>query len=178
MGNIKSNIVLIGMPGSGKSTVGIILAKFTAKDFIDTDVLIQLAENRTLQDIVDTDGHMALRVVEERVLLSVNRQNHIIATGGSAAYSSSAMKHLQGDGIIVFLDADLDCLRSRIQNYETRGLAKRPDQSFQDLFNERLALYTRYADITVPCSQLSQEQVCSKILTKIEQYQTQMSRQA
>lgn len=163
----KSNIVLIGMPGSGKSTVGVILAKMTAKDFVDTDVLIQLAENRTLQDIVDNEGHMELRRIEERVLLGVDHTNHIIATGGSAAYSHEAMLHLQRDGLIVFLNADLPCLRSRIQNYETRGLAKRPDQSFQDLFAERYALYTRYADVTIDCSRLSQEQVCQAIIDAV-----------
>ncbi len=163
----KSNIVLIGMPGSGKSTVGIILAKMTARNFVDTDVLIQLAENRTLQEIVDIDGHMELRKIEERVLQGVNHRNHIIATGGSAAYSDKAMTHLKKDGFIVFLNADLPCLRSRIQNYETRGLAKRPDQSFQDLFAERYELYTRYADVTVTCSQLTQEQVCAEIIQAI-----------
>ncbi|WP_419175195.1 shikimate kinase [Desulfosediminicola sp.] len=163
----KSNIVLIGMPGSGKSTVGVILAKMMAKDFVDTDVLIQLEEDKTLQEIVDTEGHMQLRKIEERVLLNVNHQNHIIATGGSAAYSDAAMAHLSENGIIVFLNADLPCLRSRITNYETRGLAKRPEQSFDDLFSERFALYSRYADITVDCSQLTQEQVCEKILNEI-----------
>lgn len=163
----KTNIVLIGMPGSGKSTVGVILAKMMAKNFVDTDVLIQLSEKRTLQNIVDSEGHMALRRIEERVLLSVDHRNHIIATGGSAAYSHLAMSHLQKEGAIVFLNADLQCLRSRIQNYETRGLAKRPDQSFQDLFNERNELYSRYADITVDCSQLSQEQVCYDIIEKV-----------
>lgn len=166
----KSNIVLIGMPGSGKSTVGIILAKQLAKDFVDTDVLIQLEENRTLQDIVDNEGHMALRKIEERILCGVQHKEHIIATGGSAAYSDKAMRHLMKDGIIVFLDADLNCLRSRIENYETRGLAKRPEQSFQELFDERYNLYTRYADITVNCSQLSQEQVCQEIACKIKQH--------
>lgn len=159
----KSNIVLIGMPGSGKSTVGVILAKIMAKNFVDTDVLIQLEEKCTLQDIVDKRGHMELRKIEERVLLSVMHTNHIIATGGSAAYSHAAMTHLQKNGIIIFLNADLPCLCSRIQNYETRGLAKRPDQSFQDLFTERNALYTQYADITIDCSQLSQEEVCRDI---------------
>jgi shikimate kinase len=163
----KSNIVLIGMPGSGKSTVGIILAKMTARNFVDTDVLIQLAEDRTLQEIVDNDGHMELRKIEERVLLSVNHRNHIIATGGSAAYSDKAMAHLKKNGFIVFLNADLPCLRSRIQNYETRGLAKRPDQSFHDLFTERYELYSRYADLTVTCSQLTQEQVCAEIILAI-----------
>lgn len=164
----KSNIVLIGMPGSGKSTVGIILAKMISKDFVDTDLLIQLAEQRTLQEIVDTDGHMELRRIEEQILLDVNHKNHVIATGGSAAYSEKAMLHLKKDGIIVFLNADLNCLRSRIENYETRGLAKRADQTFQELFDERQQLYTRYADLTVDCSQLSQEQVCLNIADHVK----------
>jgi len=164
----KSNIVLIGMPGSGKSTVGVILAKMMAKNFVDTDVLIQLEEQRTLQQIVDSDGHMELRRIEERVLLGVDQRDHVIATGGSAAYSHKAMIHLGREGVIVFLNADLPCLRSRIQNYETRGLAKRPDQTFQELFEERYLLYSRYADITIDCSKLSQEQVCAQIVAALE----------
>jgi shikimate kinase len=163
----KTNIVLIGMPGSGKSTVGIILAKMMAKNYVDTDVLIQLAEKRTLQDIVDNEGHMALRAIEERVLLDVDCRNHIIATGGSAAYSDKAMSHLKKNGICVFLHADLPTLKSRIRNYETRGLAKRPDQSFQDLFEERLSLYRTYADITIAASDLTQETVCEEIIRQL-----------
>ena len=163
----RSNIILIGMPGSGKSTVGVILAKATVKNFLDTDLLIQQVEKRTLQDIVDADGHMALRAVEERVLLGIDCRNHVIATGGSAAYSEPAMNHLKMLGITVFLHADLDALRARIHNYETRGLAKRPEQSFQDLFAERLALYQRYADITVAGSELSQDQVSDQIVARI-----------
>lgn len=159
----KSNIVLIGMPGSGKSTVGVILAKIIAKSFLDTDILIQNQENRTLQDIVDHDGPMALRAIEEHVLLGITCRDHVIATGGSAAYSEKAMEHLRRQGVIVFLHADLSTLQARVSNYETRGLAKRPDQSFQDLFDERLALYTKYADLTIKNSQLTQEQVCEEI---------------
>ena len=163
----KSNIVLIGMPGSGKSTVGIILAKITSRNFIDTDILIQLRDGRSLQNIVDTDGYMALRKVEEEVLLSVNCRNHVIATGGSAAYSHTAMSHLRENGIVVFLHATMATLQARIRNYATRGLAKRPDQSFADLFDERLALYMRYADITVPGDALTQEDVCTQILNEL-----------
>lgn len=166
---MKSNIVLIGMPGSGKSTVGIILAKMISKDFVDTDLLIQLAENRTLQEIVDTDGHMELRRIEEKILLGVNHKNHVIATGGSAAYSEKAMMHLKENGVMIFLNADLDCLRSRIENYETRGLAKRADQTFQELFDERQQLYACYADMTVDCSRLSQEQVCLSISDQLKE---------
>jgi len=164
----KSNIVLIGMPGSGKSTVGIILAKMTARNFIDTDILIQLREGSPLQDIVNSEGPMALRKVEEQVLLSVHCKNHVIATGGSAAYSEAAMSQLKKDGIVVFLHAELKTLKARIHNYETRGLAKRPDQTFQDLFNERRALYLRYADVIIESDNLTQERVCSDIIAALE----------
>lgn len=164
----KSNIVLIGMPGSGKSTVGIILAKQMTKRFIDTDILIQNIAGKSLQAIVNSEGHMALREIEEKVLLSVRSTNHIIATGGSAAYSEPAMLHLRQNGTVVFLQTTLDELRSRIHNYETRGLAKRPDQSFQDLFEERETLYLKYADIVVEGTNLTQDQVCDEIISLIE----------
>lgn len=163
----KSNIILIGMPGSGKSTVGVILAKLLAKRFMDTDILIQNRANRSLQDIVDNDGHMVLRRIEEEVLLSIRCKNHVIATGGSAAYSEAAMQHLQKDGITVFLRANLPTLKERIHNYETRGLAKRPEQSFQDLFEEREVLYKRYSSISVECSNLTQDQVADAIAQRI-----------
>ena len=165
----KSNIILIGMPGSGKSTVGVILAKMLGLEYLDTDILIQKWENRTLQEIVDRDGHMVLRDIEERVLLSVDCEQHVIATGGSAAYSESAMVHLKKNGITVFLHADLDALKRRIHNYETRGLAKHPNQSFADLFNERLALYRKYCDFTIESSQLTQDQVCDAIISTLTQ---------
>jgi len=162
-----SNIVLIGMPGSGKSTVGIILAKLTSQDFVDTDVLIQTSRGRTLQDIVDTEGYMVLREIEERILLKLDCFNHVIATGGSAVYSHAAMTHLKSNGVVVFLKVELPVLESRIHNFATRGLAKRPDQSFSDLFHERCPLYTRYADVTVACSKLIQEEVCAKIINAL-----------
>ena len=162
----KPNIVLIGMPGAGKSTVGVILAKLTSRDFIDTDVLIQLAEGRSLQDIVDRDGYMVLRKIEESILLDLRCNNHVIATGGSAVYSGAAMNHLKSSGTVVFLDVDLPTLEVRIHNVHTRGLAKRPDQSFEDLFEERLVLYRKYADITVDSTTLSQEEVCERIIKR------------
>ncbi len=165
---VKSNIVLIGMPGSGKSTVGVILAKLTSRDFIDTDVLIQTREQRALQELVDREGYMALRRIEERILLALLCQDHVIATGGSAVYSHHAMERLRADGVIVFLDADLATLRSRVHDFTTRGLAKRPDQTFADLFEERVALYVKYADITVNCNGLNHEEVCADIIGRLK----------
>jgi len=164
MQNIPSNIVLIGMPGSGKSTVGVILAKKTARAFVDTDVLIQTAEKRSLQDIVDTEGYEALRSIEAELLAHLSVENHVIATGGSAVYSDKAMDRLKKDGIIVFLDADLATLKARVGDFSGRGLARRPEQSFADLFEERLALYQKHAETTVNCAQKTQEAVCDEIL--------------
>ena len=159
-----SNLVLIGMPGAGKSTVGVILAKRTSRDFVDTDVLIQTSQRRTLQDIVDTDGYAVLRKIEEDTLLGLSVQNHVIATGGSAIYSDQAMTHLKSHGVIIFLDVDLATLESRVTDFSCRGLAKRPDQSFAELFYERFTLYTKYADIALKCAGLTQEDVCTRII--------------
>ena len=156
------------MPGAGKSTVGVILAKLTSRNFIDTDVLIQIAQGRLLQDIVDMEGYMALRRTEEDILLSLRCDHHVIATGGSAVYSPAAMEHLKSNGIVVFLDVDLSTLESRVRDFDTRGLAKRPDQSFSNLFKERIILYRKYADVTIDCVGLSQEEVCAQIIKRVE----------
>ena len=151
------------MPGAGKSTVGIILAKLMSRDFIDTDVLIQISQGRLLQNLVDTEGYMTLRGIEEDILLGLHCHNHVIATGGSAVYSHVAMEHLKSNGIVVFLDVDLSTLESRVHDFDTRGLAKRPDQSFSDLFKERIILYRKYEDVTIDCVGFSQEKVCAQI---------------
>lgn len=163
---MPSNIVLIGMPGSGKSTVGVILAKKMMKDFVDTDILIQKSQSRPLQDIVDAEGYLALRDIEEAVLQDLHVRNHVISTGGSAVYGARAMAHLKADGLVVFLDVTLDTLEARVPDFSTRGLAKRPDQSFAELFDERNTLYRKYADITVKCDGLTPEQVCAAIMAQ------------
>jgi shikimate kinase len=159
----RSNVVLIGMPGAGKSTVGVILAKHTSRGFVDTDVLIQTSEQRPLQEIVDEQGHMALRAIEERILLGLNLTDHVIATGGSAAYSGEAMRHLKKNGVVVFLHVPFAEIEQRVRDFSTRGIARAPDQSFADLFEERYVLYKKYADITVDCRGLNQEEVSETI---------------
>jgi shikimate kinase len=164
----RPNLILIGMPGAGKSTVGVILAKQTSRDYVDTDVLIQTSQGRTLQDIVDREGYEGLRRIEEEILLGLTVYNHVIATGGSAVYSDPAMEHLKSCGIAIFLDVDLAALESRVHDFGTRGLAKRPEQSFADLFEERFTLYTKYADITIKCAGMTQEGVCARIIEEVE----------
>ncbi|MBN1225564.1 MAG: shikimate kinase [Deltaproteobacteria bacterium] len=165
---LKNNIVLIGMPGAGKSTVGVILAKLMSRGFIDTDILIQSRMGKSLQDIVDHEGHMALRRIEEDVILSLNLSNHVIATGGSAIYSRPAMTHLKKNGIAFFLNVDLAVLQSRVRDFDTRGLARRPDQDMADLFKERYPLYIKHTDITVNCADLTQEEVCASIIKELD----------
>ena len=162
-----SNLVLIGMPGSGKSTLGVMLAKQTSRDFVDTDILIQSSEKQTLQSILDTQGYLALRSIEERILCGLKCSNHVIATGGSAVYSHAAMEHLRRDGLIVFLDVALAVLESRDLGLSTRGIAKRPDQSFTDLYVERCGLYSRYADVVIDCSGLTHEKVCARVIDSL-----------
>jgi|SRR5680860_26401 len=121
----QTNLVLIGMLGSGKSTVGVLLAKQATMGFVDTDLLIQASEGRSLQDIVDSEGHGALRRFEEEVLLSAHYENHVIATGGSAVYSAAAMAHLKHHGRVVFLDVGLATVEQRMGDFSLRGTSKR-----------------------------------------------------
>lgn len=160
---MKTNLSLIGMPGAGKSTVGIILAKILSFGFIDTDVLIQINRQMTLQQIVDESGHLELRAVEEKELLKLNVEKHVIATGGSAVYSDAAMAHLTGMSKIIFLRVEFEEIKKRIHNFETRGIAKSRGQSFRELYDERQVLYERYAEITIDADFLDQEEIAMRI---------------
>jgi shikimate kinase len=151
------------MPGSGKSTTGVILAKLLAFDFVDTDVLIQTRQQKTLQTILDSTDHLTLRKIEEEEILRLDLTHHVIATGGSAVYSKQGMAHLQRVSMIVFLKADYETLQWRIDNFETRGIAKAADQTFRDLYLERQCLYERYAEMTLACDRIRQERAASLI---------------
>jgi shikimate kinase len=164
---MKSNITLIGMPGAGKSTIGIILAKNLGLGFIDTDVLIQINRQKTLQEIIDENDHLHLREIEEQEVLKLNIARHVIATGGSVVYSEPAMAHLQSLSRIVFLDVSFEELERRIHNFESRGIAKRADQSFRQLFEERQRLYRRYAEIAIDGNLRDQEELAMDIAAAI-----------
>ncbi|MBE0502333.1 MAG: shikimate kinase [Desulfuromonadales bacterium] len=163
----QSNLTLIGMPGAGKSTVGIILAKTLGMGFVDTDLLIQLHQKKSLQQILDATDHLQLRAIEEREILNLELEHHVIATGGSAAYSDRAMAHLQSISTIVFLDVSYATLKKRINNFETRGIAKTAEQSFADLFNERQVLYRKYADLTFDGNRLNQDDLVAEIAASL-----------
>ena len=160
---MKSNLTLIGMPGSGKSTIGVILAKNLGLGFIDTDVLIQINRQKPLQQIIDENDHLYLREVEEEEILKINITNHVIATGGSVAYSEKAMSHLLRISKVIFLEVSFEEIKKRIHNFETRGIAKSKNQSFRELFEERQILYKKYAEITVNCNESDQEELALQI---------------
>ena len=158
------NIVLIGMPGCGKSTVGVLLAKAMGFRFIDTDIVIQNRTGRLLQQIIDEDGLDAFCSEEERAIMSVEEQGGcVIATGGSAVYSRSAMLYLKQHGYIYYLSLPVEQVEKRINNITTRGIAMRKGDSIADVFRRRRQLYEEYADITVECSGKSLEDTVAEI---------------
>ncbi|MGA3265771.1 MAG: shikimate kinase [Verrucomicrobiota bacterium] len=158
------NIVLIGMPGAGKSTVGVILAKHLSKAFVDTDLLIQNRHHQTLQEILDQHGYLTLREFEEREILRLHVHNAVIATGGSAVYSERAMTHLKANGAIVYLKLGAAELLKRINNFETRGIAMAKGQSFLELYREREILYHQHGQIIIECAGKNHEQVVADIV--------------
>ena len=164
MPDLLQNIILIGMPGAGKSTVGAHLAQHLSRPYMDTDALIEARTNAPLQHIVDTQGRQALLAMEEEVLLNLHVTGHIIATGGSAVYSARAMQHLKSSGQLIYLEVSLATLEARINNFASRGIARASSQSLSDLWLERQALYQRYADHTIVCDTLSSDAVCAALI--------------
>ena len=162
-----STISLIGMPGAGKSTVGVILAKLTGLRFCDTDLDIQVRENATLQDILEQQGWQRLRAIEEQVLLAIDLERAIISTGGSVVYSSAAMTRLHRAGPLVYLAADLQTLEQRVAKAPLRGIASSSAQSFAELYAERTPLYEHHADVTVDATAGCAEEVAASILRQL-----------
>jgi len=144
-----SSITLIGMPGAGKSSVGVLAAKRLVRRFVDTDLEIQEYAGRSLQEILDEDGYLALRALEEQVLLSADIDNAVVATGGSAVYSEHAMRRLRSVSRIVYLQVDLTTVLERIGDFSARGIAKPRDQTIAAVFEERRRLYEAWADVTL-----------------------------
>ena len=148
----KSNVVLIGMAGAGKSTIGVLAAKALGMDFLDTDLLIQQQTGKLLQETIDEDGIDAFLAVEQVVLCGVDVKNTVVATGGSAVYSDAAMESLSREGVIVYLDVPFSQLEKRLTNVSTRGIVIKKGNTLRDVYDERLPLYRKWADITIDCS--------------------------
>jgi shikimate kinase len=169
---ISQSLILIGMPCSGKSTIGKLLAEKVQLEFVDTDERIESYVNKKLQAFLDSEGYMALRAAEEKVLVNETFNNKVVATGGSAVYSHCGMMNLKSNALVVFLDLPEHQLTERMTNFNQRGIARKPNQSFSSLFKERRELYLRYMDIHIDCRGLSVDQllttlvgICKKELT-------------
>ncbi len=150
-------ISLIGMPGAGKSSVGVLLAKLLGLNFVDSDLLIQVRNSASLQAILERDGYLRLRQLEEEVLLQTPLAATLLATGGSAVYSEAAMSRLRQLGPVVFIDTPLPVLMERVDDEDQRGIARAPGQDLRDVFAERQPLYQHYAEITVASEHQSAE---------------------
>lgn len=160
---MNSNIILIGMPGSGKSTCGVVAAKMLLKNFYDTDLLLQNIEGMRLQEIIDQKGTEYFERAEENAILSLNIQGTVIATGGSVIYSEIAMEHLRKLGKIIYLHLDYDSMTGRIKNLSTRGVLMKNGETLLDMYNERLPLYSRWADVTINCDNNTVEETAAAI---------------
>lgn len=162
----RSNIVLIGMPGSGKSTIGVLLAKELCMKFLDTDVMVQNSAQKSLQDIIETSGIDTLLSLEARSVCHLMVTNTVIAPGGSIVLSSRAMDHLSEIGTIVYLAVPLNVIRGRIDIY-TRGIVKRPEESIDDVFDAREPLYQRWAGKVIECGDMTHIEVVREIIDSL-----------
>ncbi len=161
------NIVLIGMPGAGKSTVGVLLAKNLLMDFTDTDLIIQKKTKKALCDIINEKGTEYFIHLEEKIILGEDFTNSVVATGGSAVYGEEAMKKLKENSTVIYLEVALMELIKRLGDITTRGIAMDKNKGIPELFSERTPLYEKYADITLDCTGLSPEECVRKIYNLI-----------
>lgn len=160
---MRNSLILIGMPGAGKSSVGVLAAKYAALGFVDTDVLLQTHTGERLQQTLDRAGYQALRRLEEQVILGLAGARCVIATGGSAVYSPAAMAHLRQLGRMVFLDVPLEVLRPRLADFAARGIAGPPGRTLAEVYAERQPLYQRYAQITIACADRPAEAIAREV---------------
>ena len=165
--NNVDNIVLIGMPGVGKSTIGVILAKVLGYNFIDTDILIQEKTGKLLFQIIQESGIDDFINIENNVNKELSVEKSVIATGGSVVYGKEAMEHLKSIGKIIYLKQDFERINERVSNINGRGVVLRDNQTFLDLYNERTPLYEKYADIVLDEEDLSIEDTLKKLIYEL-----------
>ncbi len=165
-----NNIILIGMPGCGKSTVGVVLAKVLGYHFIDADLLIQERENRLLSEIIGEAGPEGFNQIENEVNSTIEADKAVIATGGSVVYGKEAMAHLSGSGVIIYLRIPLGELENRLGDLVERGISMREGQTLNDLYAERTPLYEKYADLIIDAGGLSIRETVMLIRERYKNY--------
>lgn len=164
----KDNLVLIGMPGAGKSTIGVLLAKAMNYNFLDTDISIQKRENKKLYEIINEKGIDEFLKIENEVLAKLNVDGCVIATGGSAIFGAEAMANLSELGTIVYIKLSCEEIVRRVNNIKTRGIAMSKGKTMEDVYNERVPLYEKYAEIIVDGENTTIEECVEKIVNVIE----------
>lgn len=157
------NLILIGMPGCGKSTVGVVLAKVLGMSFIDADIVIQQHEGKRLSQILDERGDEGFRALENRINASLQAENSVIATGGSVVYGAEAMEHLRNIGTVIYLQLSYEHVEDRLGDLHARGVTIKPGWTLRDLYNERTPLYERCAHLTIPCDGLRIREIIALI---------------
>jgi shikimate kinase len=163
------NIVLVGMPGAGKSTLGVLLAKALGMGFVDTDIVIQQHEGRLLQDIIDNNGLEKFLKIEEHIISALNVKNSVIATGGSVIYSEKAMTALKQGGPVIYLHVTHDEIQKRLTNIKSRGIVIKEGYSLRDVYQERVPLYIKASHTTVDCSNKDIEHCIREITEKLQE---------
>lgn len=159
------NIILIGMPGAGKSTIGVVLAKKIGYSFIDSDLLIQEREKMLLYEIIEQKGLETFKQIENEVNAAIQTERSIIATGGSVIYGKKAMAHFQAIGSIIYLKLDYQEIENRVGNLEQRGVVLPPGYTLKELYQERTPLYEKYADFTIDCNNKSIREIVAELYT-------------
>lgn len=168
----EGNLILIGMPGAGKSTVGVVLAKNKGLRFLDSDLCIQEEQNRLLHEIIAQDGLDGFLEIENKVNASLQAKKSVIATGGSVVYGKEAMEHLSDIGTVIYLQLPYEAIKERLGDLTKRGVALKKGQSLKDLYEERIPLYEKYADITIDCYQKEIRQIVAEIAEKSDAVQS------
>jgi len=164
----EKNIVLIGMPAVGKSTIGVLLAKRLGRYFLDTDIYIQAILGRGLQEVIDSEGLEKFCAIEAEHIACIDKTNCVIATGGSVIYSDEAMGHLKKSGVIVHLDLPLEQIEKRLTNLNVRGVVIEKGQTLADLYKKRNPLYKKWAQVTIDCIGLNHEELVEEIIEEIK----------
>ncbi len=164
-----NNIVLIGMPGAGKSTIGVILAKVLGYNFVDSDLVIQKTQNQLLHEIIATKGLEGFIQIENDINCKLDVSNSVIATGGSIIYGPEAMSHLKNIGIVVYLKLEYTTISKRLGNIKQRGVVLKDGQTLLDLYEERCPLYEKYADIVIDCENLNTEEVMQQVVKGVKE---------
>lgn len=164
---MKKNIVLIGMPGVGKSTIGVVLAKRMGYQFVDSDLVIQAEEDRLLHEIIEEKGIDGFLEIENRINAELQYHRAVIATGGSAVYGKEAMEHLKETGMTVYLKLSFESIKERLGDLHERGVTLRKGQTLFDLYQERTPLYEQYADIVVECENKSIREITAELERRI-----------